>query len=79
VGKPRNKMTWKRKLAEEWLWFLCTVAFGCLVVLALVLIHYGGDFEGSGPAFLVTPLFAYVVVSIVRSIIWAIRQVRKKE
>jgi len=69
-------MNWRKRLAKEWLWFLCPVG----VILLILLFGICRDLEKCCPyVFWLVPLIAYVFVCLVRFTIWAIRQVREKE
>lgn len=64
-------MNWKRRIAKEWLWFVCTVVGGILVWNILPTPSKAHDLDMA--------LVAYVVICIGRITIWAIREIRKKE
>lgn len=71
-------MSWKRKVAKEWLWFICTFAgallfaiiFGETICKAL----YLGVEEGL--LVLVVPI---AFVYFIRLTVWSIKQLRKGE
>ncbi len=82
---------WKRILAREWLVFLVVVvasALGLLMVVALHALYTGGfqdffedfvqDLDGDLIlALLLLGLMSYGAVQLIRSIVWAVRALRR--
>ena len=76
---------WKRTLAREWLIFLCVPVGTAVLVFLVVLVCNAGNLHDSlsaatepeGKEVLVgTPLVAYLLFQVVRSVAWAVRTLR---
>ena len=86
-------MSWKRKLAKEWLWFISSI-LGVLLALhifgLIISSAHGYDFFSTMGEFwkelfdlsaeaLLFIIIPIVLIYCIRLTVWAIRQIRKKE
>lgn len=67
-------VNWKKRVAKEWLWFICSV----LVVLLVWIIILWSSQEGlEGLSFLT--IVSVVLVYFIRLTVWAVKQLRSNE
>ena len=69
-------MAWQKRVAKEWIWFICSLIGGSIVSpVCLVIGGYGIDFLGV----IIFTFILMLVVYAIRLTVWAIKQVKKKE
>jgi hypothetical protein len=69
-------MNWKRRVAKEWLWFICTIIGG--IIFWSILIFGLVKPKDAGDTFGIFFFVTIVGVYLIRSIFWSVRQLRKK-
>ncbi len=76
----------KKLIAREWLLFICSLVFGFTLFPAFLSIITGGKFSGfykelfsdDWPFMVVFAFIPYLLIQIVRSIIWAVKILKQR-
>jgi hypothetical protein len=69
-------MTWQKRIAKEWIWFICTLV-GALIIAPVCLVISGDRINFVGVIILTFILM--LAVYFIRLTVWAIKQVKRKE
>ena len=77
-------MTWQKRVAKEWIWFICTFV-GSLIFWLLYIIIMAGFFKGIDEFWkylgytIINAISLMLVIYVIRATVWAIKQIKRKE
>jgi len=77
-------MTWQKRVAKEWIWFVCTFAGSIIFWLLYIIINTGflkvfNEFWKYLGYTIINAITLMLVVYAIRTTVWAIKQLKRKE